>query len=153
MVLYYTYFDNAVEDIECKPSHSQVGMILPLMPSFQAEIKDHMPPGEWIKLYEKIKPPPALQALLKIVLPVDKQWRPYVPDKDEALGAHILAKKLGASPKAEDFSKWFEEIPEMLKARYNEFETSVDPLNKGGVAQGVPVPPRRVFLKKQCFPL
>ena len=133
--------------------------MLLLLPSFQAELKDVMDKDEWDKIAPAIEPPTELVAMLKICLPVDPYCVPYVPEKGEFLGKHILETRFKnfevplptESKKNVGFEANFQKIPDSLKARYAEWEKQVlqeFPQSKPAVLQGCV---RWFFLEKQGF--
>ena len=106
-----------------------------------------MDKDEWDKIAPAIQPDPELVALLKICLPVDPYCEPYVPEKGEFLGKHILETRFKnfevplptESKKNVGFEADFQKIPDSLKARYAEWEKQVlqeFPQSKPAVLQG-----------------
>jgi hypothetical protein len=122
VVCFYQLDDLDLEEIQSQPSYKQVGMMNVLVPSFQLEIKDQFEDAEWEKVFSKLKPPAALDAMLKIVLPIDKTWKPYLRGKNESLGENIVAKKLGGSSKDKSFHDLFKDVPELFKIRFNDYK-------------------------------
>jgi len=159
VVLYYAYIQAAAEEIEATPVNNQVGMMLLLLPSFQAQLKEFMDKDKWDLIAPAILPDRELEALLNVCVPINKQCQPYVPEKGEFLGKHILETRFKnfevplptESKKNVGFEANFQKIPDSLKARYAEWEKQVlqeFPQSKPAVLQGCL---RWFFLEKQGF--